>query len=279
MSVTEDNSLDAVSTLNMSPCRMVTPEEVAHYEEFGWAKLKKFIDPVVVGQLLATARARMGEDGDGNDPYGKKISFFNAEYGAGLTVPFMRAILESAAKSAKALMTQVHPDVGVRYHSDVFAPKLPSAKNTRNAGNGLTTFHQDFITLSIDRSAGMTFWFPLEAYGPESGTMSFINGSHRMGVMGNYSNYAFGDALDDFPRLRELPVSDPLSYEVGDINVHSHLTVHGAGKNLRDTPRWAYIMTVNPSDAVWTGATPEAFDATGMKPYHPFDDAVFPILA
>ena len=35
--------------------------------------------------------------------------------------------------------------------------------------------------LFVDRSGGMTFWIPLEAYGPDAGTMKFISGSHRAG--------------------------------------------------------------------------------------------------
>src|SRR3546814_7508489 len=65
------------------------------------------------------------------------------------------------------------------WSSDVCSSDLES----RHGGNGPTAFHQDFITFAVDRSGGMTFWFPLEAYGPESGTMSFVNGSHRLGVM------------------------------------------------------------------------------------------------
>ena len=34
--------------------------------------------------------------------------------------------------------------------------------------------------------------------------MSFVSGSHRCGVLGNYRNYDLGDALDTFPELREL---------------------------------------------------------------------------
>src|SRR3546814_1254752 len=46
--------------------------------------------------------------------------------------------------------------------SDFFAPKLPAAKKTRNAGNGATSFHQDYITFAVDRTGGMTFWLALE---------------------------------------------------------------------------------------------------------------------
>ena len=107
---------------------------------------------------------------------------------AGLADPAVRPLIEKIGRNAKALMAR-KADIGVRYYSDFFAPKLPSAKKTKNMGNGPTSFHQDYITFAVDRSGGMTFWIPLEAYGPEAGTMSFLNKSHRLGVLGNYTSY------------------------------------------------------------------------------------------
>lgn len=258
-------------------CRQVTPGEIAHYQNHGWVKLERFIDPDTVGEVLRIARGRMGDDGDSNEAYGRNVAYFNAEGGGGLADRTMRALMEGCGENAKLLMDR-RRDPGIRYFTDVFAAKLPSSWTTRNAGNGPTSFHQDFISFGVDRSGGMTFWVPLESYGPESGTMAFVSGSHRMGVLGGFMT-GTGDLIEDLPELRELPQSGPMRYEVGDVTVHSHMTVHGAGKNLTDRPRWAYLITVNPADAVWTGAQLEAFDPTGMTPYEPFDDARFPILA
>jgi len=71
--------------------------------------------------------------------------------------------------------------------------------------------------------------------------------------------------FDDFPELRACPSSGPVRYRAGDATVHSNLTVHGAGKNRTDRPRWAYIMMANPSDARWNGAPPEAYDVGDME--------------
>jgi hypothetical protein len=261
-----------------SPCRSVTAEEIAHYREHGWAKLDGFVDPAVVRQLLEIARQRMGDDADSNPAYGLNQPYFNAEYGGLTGHPAVRPLLDAVGRNAKPLMNR-KSGVGVRYFTDFFAPKLPSGKQTKNAGNGPTAFHQDFITFAVDRTGGMTFWVALEDYGPEFGTMSFVSGSQKLGVMGSYHTYGGGDALDVFPELRDLPMSDPMHYRVGDVTVHSHLTIHGAGKNLTDRPRWAYLMLVQPADACWNGAPPEAFDTTGMTVNQRLDDERFPLLA
>jgi hypothetical protein len=266
------------ATMETYPCRMVTDDEVAHYLEFGWVQLKGFVDPAMLSALLAKAKGLMGEDGDSNPSYGIDQPYFNAQAANGLHDLDVRPLIEKIGRNAKALMAR-KAYVAVRHYSDFFAPKLPSAKKTKNMGNGPTSFHQDFITFAVDRSGGMTFWIPLEAYGPEAGTMSFLNKSHKLGVLGNYTSYGGRDIRDVFPELRDCEESPQINYALGDVTVHSHLTVHGASKNLLERPRWAYLILPQPADAVWNGAPPEAFDSTGMKAYQPFPDDKFPIIA
>src|SRR3546814_20188660 len=85
----------------------------------------------------------------------------------------------------------------------------------------------------------MTFWFSLEAYGPESGTMSLVNGSHRLGVMGDYTTYGDGDAHTAFPEMQDLEMAEPLQSAVGDITDHTHHTNPDAGENRTERPRGA----------------------------------------
>lgn len=273
-----DTALDITGSTSTYPCRTVTPEEVAHYLEFGWVQLKKFVDPKMLRELMGKATGIMGEDGDSNPPYGIDQPYFNAQAANGYEDPKVKPLLEGIGRSAKLLMAR-KANVPVRLFNDFFAPKLPSAKKTKNAGNGATSFHQDFITFAVDRTGGMTFWIPLEAYGPDAGTMSFLSKSHKLGVLGNYTSYGGKDIRDVWPELYDCTETPQIVYELGDITVHSHLTVHGAGKNFLDRPRWAYLVLPQPADAIWNGAPPEAFDTRGMTPYTPFEDAKFPIIA
>lgn len=257
-----------------SPCRAVTDKEIKHYREFGWVKLKQFICVDTINHLLQQAKARMGEDGDHSE--GLAQPYFTVGFANGLQDPLTRPLIEHIGQAAAALMPR---QISVRYFADFYAPKLPAAKKSSNAGNGPTAFHQDYITFGIDRSGGMTFWIPLEAYGPDAGTMAFINGSHQLGVMGSYHTYGDGDARDAFPELNDLQTSESMTYEPGDITVHSHLTIHGAGVNDTDKPRWSYIVLAQPADICWNGAPSEAFDTTGMQMNQPLDDNErFPII-
>ncbi len=270
----------------------VTADEVDHLHEYGWVKLQRFVDPDVIAAALELARSAMGDDADSNPiPPGFEkaaaegkfgLDYFNAHLSFGLTNPVLQPLLAEVGRNAKALqrrVTAAGDGVDVRYYSDFFVPKLPNSKPSLHKGNGPTAFHQDFITFAVDRSGGMTFWMPLEAYGPEAGTMSFVNGSHRAGVMGDYTAYGDGDALTVFSELRDLEMSDPMTYEVGDITVHTHLTIHGSGPNTMDRPRWAYLVVTQPADACWNGAPCPNFNSSGMRQWKPLGDDRFPVIS
>jgi ectoine hydroxylase-related dioxygenase (phytanoyl-CoA dioxygenase family) len=193
-----------------------------------------------------------------------------------LTDPTLRPLLNQIGGNAKRLMRR-QPNVEVRYFAENFAVKLPAAKQSGHAGNGRTQFHHDFPNWQLDRSGGMAFWIALMPLTPEMGTMSFVSGSHRLGVLGNYRN---GDLLDVYPELRErCTVTEPMTYQAGDATVHSSLTVHGAGFNTTPHPRWAYTVIVNPADARWNGAVAEAYDTSRMVVHQELDDERFPILS
>ena len=84
------------------------------------------------------------------------------------------------------------------------------------------------------------------------------------------------------PRYQEAAspeIPPPMTYELGDITVHTHLTIHGAGANLLDRPRWAYIVITQPSDVCWNGSPCPNFDYTTMKPWEPFGDERFPVIS
>lgn len=264
-----------------SPSRSIAADEIAHYRDHGWVKLEGFVAPDVLATLLATARERMGEDGDSNPPLqamdieGTEITFFNFEAAHGLTNPKFRPLLEAVGSTARTMMRR-RPGIEARYYTDYFLVKLPAGKASRHGGNGATDYHQDFPAWAVDRSGGMTFWIALTDIPPEQGTMCFVSGSHRVGALGNYHT---GDVLEDYPELLEnCTLTPPMSYKTGDVTVHSNMIAHGAGENLTDRPRWAYSIQVNPSDVRWNGAPAEGFDTRNMTVLDPIDNERFPLL-
>ena len=218
----------------------------------------------------------MGDDGDGNPlhPFveaavaeGARGAYFNA-HSPGRAAPAAsgdRAGRHDREADAAAPGNGDGSPLGVRYYQDLLAPKLPASKASRHGGNGPTSFHQDFITFAVDRTGGLTFWIRSRPTGPRAGTMSFVDGSHRLGVMGDYTTYGDGDALTAFPELQDLEMSPPMHYELGDVTVHTHLTIHGASENRTERPRWAWLVIVQPEDVCWNGSPCPNFDHRAMR--------------
>jgi hypothetical protein len=265
-------------TDDRSPFRSVTADEIAHYQQHGWVKLKQFVPLDRVADLLAMAKGKMGENGDRNLPP-ESFSYFNPLTLRGLNDPVLRPVIDQCGRGARQLINR-KSDAGIRYFTDNFAVKLPSRKKQdEKGGAGISDWHQDFAAAASDRSGGMVFWIAMTDFSPEKGTMAFLNGSHRHGVMGHYATYGKGNLLSAYPELTELyENSGNLSYGAGDVTVHHNLTVHSAGENVTDSPRWTYIVIVNPADACWTGGPADAFKTDGLTLYKEMPDDRFPII-
>jgi hypothetical protein len=265
--------IDAASTF-----RSVTPEEVAHYHQHGWVKLEKFISIDLINAMVAIAKEKMGEDGDRNAPP-EAFSYFNSLTMRGLSHPILGPVIRHCGRSARVLMARKVP-IGVRYFTDYYNVKLPSGKRSGRGGNGITGWHQDFAAAGSDRSGTTMFWIALDDLPPEKGTMAFLSGSHRFGVLGHFSTYGKGDVLDSYPELLEhCTATELLTYAAGDATVHSNLCVHSAGLNITNGPRWTYTIMVSPADACWNGGPVDAFDTKGLVKYKEFDDERCPLIA
>lgn len=261
--------MNAVSNATPPQFRDVTPEEIAQYRQHGWVKLNKFLPRSEAENLRSMGQELMGEDGARNPPP-KAFSYSD---------PILRPIIDHVGRGAKALMARRAP-VGIRYFTDYFAVKLPSGSSPGHGGDGASDWHQDFAASASDRSGGMVFWMALTDMPPELGTMRFLNGSHRQGVMGHYATYGQGNLLDSYPELLdECTDTGQLTYSAGDVTVHSNMAVHAAGANLTDKPRWTYIVIVNPADACWTGGPADAFETTGLTLHQEMTDDRFPVIA
>ncbi len=259
--------------------REVTASEIAHYHQDGWVKLEQFVPQPYVDALLAYAKEHMGEKGNRNAPP-KLFDYFNPLTIRGIGKPVFDPVIRHVGRGARALAAR-KADVGIRFFTDNFAVKLPSATKGDHGGKGQTDWHQDYAAAGADRSGGMVFWIALDHLPPEKGTMRFLNGSHRYGAMGHYATYESGKTLiDSYPELLDKCTdSGNLTYAPGDVTVHSNLTVHSAGKNITSDPRWTYIVIVNPADACWTGGPIDACDTKGLEYLRVMDDQRFPVIA
>ncbi len=97
--------------------------------------------------------------------------------------------------------------------------------------NKPTPPHQDGFYFCIRPNVACTVWVPLDAAGEDNGALSYIRGSHRLGVLPHNASSVLGFSQglagdpDNFGE-RVLCPAKP-----GDVLVHHSLTIHMAGGN------------------------------------------------
>jgi ectoine hydroxylase-related dioxygenase (phytanoyl-CoA dioxygenase family) len=89
----------------------------------------------------------------------------------------------------------------------------------------------------------MSFWMPLQDATLENGCLHFIPGSHKGEVLPHRS-------YKDDPKIHALECVDGFDPEsavacpipAGGVTIHTPRTLHSAGPNLTDQPRFAYVV-------------------------------------
>src|ERR1700754_1920191 len=152
--------------------RDVTRDEIDFYRANGWVFLPGLISPEIAADLLARAKALMGERGDANElrpVLDQESQLFNTRYRPDLEDELYRGLRTSPAlgRDASQLLGK---DMAVRSLTNFVAVKLPRDLDTDKLGKGPTSYHQDHGAMPT-MGESLVFWIALDDVTPEMGSM------------------------------------------------------------------------------------------------------------
>jgi ectoine hydroxylase-related dioxygenase (phytanoyl-CoA dioxygenase family) len=252
-----------------SHIRAVTDDEIEHFFENGWTTLRGLFTPELAASLLAIAQERMGESGNEAQLRDKDIdsSWFKDYHDPSRENELFWAVATAPVMGRNAALL-LGRDAPMLFLTDLLAVKLPAEESGRGAASD---FHQDYNLLPFDVTS-TNLWIALDEVTPEQGPLQFYSGSHRLGKLGKP-----GDYPAKWPRVRKYTtLSEPNHLMPGDATIHGSLTIHGAGENLSQRPRWAYISAYLPADARFTNLPYRHTQGLGLKPFETVDNPKFP---
>jgi hypothetical protein len=268
--------------------RTVTDEDCAYYYEHGWTMLPGLISEEAAEKLLVEANRLMGsratDTNTRNAGAGKRSkkdpprAVYAFEGPSQSSDPF-KGFFYSQRLGHIAARLMSNPLLGprqARRFNDSILVKMPE-----NEGGSGTHWHQDQTFFPLDRDGTVGIWTALVPMTPDMGTLRFIEGSHRLGCFGHFSGDSPVDPLETYRGLAEYckdRVSPALELRAGDAIAYDALTLHSAGPNLSNRPRWAYWNSFFPAEALYTGYPYGVCDDLDLALNQPLDHPRFPIV-
>ncbi len=97
--------------------------------------------------------------------------------------------------------------------------------------------HQDGFYFCLEPNLACTLWIPLDVVDADNGALSYVRGSHRLGVLPHRVTSVLGFSQGLVPDPADLGEAVLCAARPGDILVHHSLTIHYAGSNRSERHR------------------------------------------
>lgn len=115
-------------------------------------------------------------------------------------------------------------------------------------------FHQDNYYWNIKNGNGLTVWISLNETSKANGTLKYLVGSHKIGVLKHVNSFAPGSsqkiADSKITKLKKKYKEFYPCLKPGDILLHSSEVIHGSEANTSSKPRRALTLQYQPKGSV-----------------------------
>lgn len=208
----------------------VSSEQIEHFSQHGWIKLKKVLSPSALA-LLRSELARLFDEAAGQ--LGDRFASLEMMWEAS---DIIRAFVFSPrlARIAAELMGAQ----AVRLYHDNGMSKQP--------GCGRTPWHYDDHHFPIASDRICTVWAPLQAIPESMGPLGFASGMGLVDAIADIPFNKFDDSYDRRISERLASLKTPVeasAFELGELSFHHGKNFHTAGPNRTTTPRMVLATT------------------------------------
>jgi len=221
--------------LDLDTPHPLTPQQIEHFRERGYVKLKDVLAPATLlhyGEAITAEVKRLNRM---HKPMSERTTYqraFLQVMNIWRQSETVRAF--SFSKKLARLAAELMGVRGVRMYHDQALYKEP--------GGGFTPWHADQYYWPLSSSNTCTAWVPLQATPREMGPLAFSVGSHRFASgreleISDESERRIQEAL----AAANLPL-DESPFDLGEVSFHYGWTFHRAGPNTTDRPR--AVMTI-----------------------------------
>jgi hypothetical protein len=274
--------------MDSTDIRPVTQDEVAHLRDHGWVKLDRLISRRLAGRLLEKAKTLTGSSGDDH------VLRPNIDVDTNWWWDYHNVVEEDEDFASLGLnptmganvQRLIRRPVGILMWSNFLAVKI-GARQASARPSEPACWHQDGPDLPLDRPGWVRIWIALDRVSAAMGSIRFVDGSHRLGLLGRTylerAGYSPEAALyDEYPEITGLPVVEPIEFEPGDATAHGMFTLYGDRPNDTDHPRWMLVLSYFADDTFYTGnqlcagETVGKLRQAGLPPGGQFGGPVFP---